>query len=82
MQAHNKKFKSRQFKEGNLVLKRILPNQHDPREKWVSNWQGSYVVKKAFSGEALILMEMDGDELPCPINSDAVKKYYMSKWRQ
>ena len=76
MQAHNKKFKSRQFKEGNLVLKRILPNQHDPREKWVSNWQGSYVVKKAFSRRASILIEMDGEGLPSPVNFDAMKKYY------
>ena len=65
-----------QFKEGDLVLRKILLNQQDPKRKWASNWQGSYVVKKAFSGEALILTEMDGDELPSPINFDMVKKYY------
>jgi len=32
------------------------------------------VVKKAFSGGALILIRMDGEELPLPVNSDAVKK--------
>ena len=32
--------------------------------------------EKALLGEALILIEMDGDELPSPINSDVVKKYY------
>ena len=76
MRAHNKKVCPRQFKEGELVLKKILSNQQDLREKWVPNWQGPYVVKKAFSGGALILTEMDGNDLPHPINADAVKKYY------
>jgi len=31
------------------------------------------MVKKAFSGRALILTNMDGEELPSPVNSDVVK---------
>ncbi|KAK5773087.1 hypothetical protein PVK06_049391 [Gossypium arboreum] len=61
---------------GELVLRKILPIQKDLRGKWAPNWEGPYVVKKAFSGEALILTEMDGKELSNPVNSDAVKKYY------
>ena len=76
MQAHDKKVHPRQFQEGDLVLKKILPNQQDQRGKWAPNWDGLYVVKRAFLGEALILTEMDGNDLPSPINSDAVKKYY------
>ena len=76
IRAHDKKVWPKQFKEGDLVLKKILPNQQDPRGKWALNWQGPYVVKKAFSGGALILTEMDGNELSSPINSDAVRKYY------
>jgi len=34
------------------------------------------VVKNAFSGGALILIRMDGEELPLLVNSDAVKKFY------
>jgi len=34
------------------------------------------VVKKAFSGGALILTRMDGEELPLSVNSDTVKKFY------
>ena len=33
-------------------------------------------MKKAFSGGALILTEMDGKEFSGPINADIVKKYY------
>ena len=76
MQAYNKKTWPRQFKEGDLVLRKILSNQQDPKGKWAPNWQGPYVVKKTFSSGALILTEMDGDELPNPINFDAEKKYY------
>ena len=34
------------------------------------------MVKKAFSREALLLMEMDGKEFASPINANIVKKYY------
>ena len=36
--------------------------------------EGPYVVKKTFSGGALLLTRMDGDDLPRPVNSDYVKK--------
>ncbi|KAA3473594.1 RNA-directed DNA polymerase (Reverse transcriptase), Ribonuclease H [Gossypium australe] len=54
----------------------ILPMQKDFRGKWMPNWEGPYVVKKAFSREAMILTEMDGKSLPNPVNSDSVKKYF------
>ena len=76
IRAHDKKVCPRQFRKGDLVLKKILPNQQDQRGKWASNWDGPYVVKRAFSGGALILTEMDWNDLPSLINSDAVKKYY------
>ena len=58
------------------MLKRIPQNRQDSHEKWLPNWEGPYVVKKAFSGGALILTEMDGKEFSDPINADIVKKYY------
>ena len=76
MRAHDKKIRPRQFQEGELVLKRIPQNRQDPCGKWSPNWEGHYVVKKAFSEGALILTEMDGKEFPGPINADIVKKYY------
>ena len=76
MQAYDKKIRPRQFREGDLVLKKILLNQQDQRGKWAPNWDDPYIVKRAFLGGALILTEMDGNDLPSPINSNAVKKYY------
>ena len=76
MRAHDKKIRPRQFQEGELVLRRIPQNWQDPSGKWSPNWEGSYVVKKTFSGGALILAEMVGKEFSSPINADIVKKYY------
>ena len=74
--AHEKKVRPREFQEGDLVLKKILPIHKQSQGKWTPNYEGPYVVKKAFSGGALILTNMDGDELAYPTNSDSVKKYY------
>ena len=74
--AFYKKVKSRTFIEGDLVLNKILPGQHDARGKWTPNYEGLYVIKKSFSGGSLILTTMDGEEFSHPVNSDTVKKYY------
>ena len=76
MQAHDKKVRPRQFRKGDLVLKNILLNQQDQKGKWAPNWDGLYIVKRAFLGGALILTKMDGNYLPSSINSNVVKKYY------
>ncbi|KAL4368140.1 hypothetical protein GQ457_05G024140 [Hibiscus cannabinus] len=79
IRAHDKKVRPREFREGDLVLKRFPANYRNSRGKLMPNWEGSFVVKKAFSGGALILAEMDGNELSKPVNSDGVKKYYACK---
>ncbi|GAU46722.1 hypothetical protein TSUD_100140 [Trifolium subterraneum] len=76
-QAFDRKVRPREFREGDLVLKRILSFQPDSRGKWMPNYEGPYVVKRAFSGGAMTLATMDGDELPRPINADPVKKYFV-----
>ncbi|XP_055835263.1 uncharacterized protein LOC129903746 [Solanum dulcamara] len=75
--AFNKRVRPRIFKVGQLVLKRIFPYQDEYKGKFTPNWQGPYMVRKVLSGGALILSEMDGQEWPKPINSDAVKRYYV-----
>ena len=76
MRVHDKKVRSRQFRERDLVLKKIILSQQDQRGKWAPNWDGLYVVRRAFTGGVLILSEMDGNDLPSSINFDAVNKYY------
>ena len=74
--AFDKQVNPREFREGNLMLKKIVSFNADSRGKWTPNFEGLYVVKKAFSGGALILETMDGDEFTRPVNADAVKKYF------
>ena len=64
------------FNEGDLVLKKISHAVKDNRGKWAPNYEGPFIVKRAFSGGALVLTNMDGEELPLPVNSDVVKRYY------
>ncbi|KAM3321008.1 hypothetical protein P3S67_008210 [Capsicum chacoense] len=77
VRAFNKKVRTRAFEVGQLVLKQIFPHQEEYKGKFAPNWQGPYIVLKVLSGGALILSEMDGTEWTKPINSDAVKRYYV-----
>jgi hypothetical protein len=75
--AYDRKVRPREFKEGDLVLRKILLLPSENHSKWAPNYEGPYVVKKAFSGGALIQTGMDGEDLSrAPVNSDSVKKYY------
>ncbi|XP_059314856.1 uncharacterized protein LOC132065462 [Lycium ferocissimum] len=75
--AFNKHVRTRVFQIGQLVLKRIFPNQEEYKGKFAPNWQGPYMVRKVLSGGAVVLAEMDGQEWPRAINSDAIKRYYV-----
>ncbi|GMP66936.1 hypothetical protein CsSME_00027088 [Camellia sinensis var. sinensis] len=74
--AFNKKVRSRNLREGDLVLKDNRAPIHDPRGKFRPNWTGPYIIKSIWSGRAVILMDLDGLEFSQPINMDKLKKYY------
>jgi len=74
--AFDKQVRPREFCEGDLVVKKIISVQKDHCGKWMPNYEGPYVVKKAFFGGTLILKRIDGEELPLLVNSDTVKKFY------
>ena len=74
--AFEKKVRSHRFSEGDLVLKKVSQALKDNRGKWTPNYEGPFVVKRAFFGGALVLANMDDEELPSPVNSDIVKRYY------
>ena len=50
----------------------------DHKGKFSSTYEGSYVVKKTFSKEALILADMDRHDFNMPTNSNAVIQYFAS----
>ena len=74
--AFDKKVRPRKFNEGDLVLKNVSQALKDNRGKWAPNYEGPFVVKKAFLGGALVLASMDDEEFPSPVNADIVKQYY------
>ena len=74
--AFNKKVRPRVFEEGDLVLKKCNQAMSDHRGKFTPTYEGLYVVKKAFSGGALILTNMDENDLNMPTNSNAVIQYF------
>ena len=76
IKAFNKKVRRQVYQVGDLVIKRIILPQGDPRGKWTPTYEGPFVVKNIFSGGAMILTTMDGDDLPHPVNANIVKIYY------
>ncbi|RDX91802.1 hypothetical protein CR513_26159, partial [Mucuna pruriens] len=72
----DKKVRPRIFKEGDMVLKKILLNTKYQRGKWTPKDEGSYIVKHTFSGGALILTDAEGHDLKYPINAYVVKEFF------
>jgi len=68
--AFDKRVCPHMFSEGDLVLKKVSQVQNDHRGKLAQNYEGPFVAKKAFSGGALLLPNMDDEELPSPVNFD------------
>ena len=71
-----KKVIRQEYQVGDLVIKRIILPQGDPRGKWTPTYEGPFMVKNIFSGGAMILTTMDSDDLLHPVNVDIVKRYY------
>ena len=74
--AFDKKVRSCKFSKGELVLKKVSQALKDNRGKWAPNYERPFIVKRAFSRGALVLANMDDEELTSPVNSDVVKRYY------
>ena len=75
--AYDKKVRPRIFQKRDLVLKKLLSLPGEDQSKWAPNYEGLYVVKKAFLGRALKLSRMDREDLARPVNFDYVKRYYV-----
>ncbi|KAH7858494.1 hypothetical protein Vadar_024529 [Vaccinium darrowii] len=74
--AFNKKVKSRDLQEGDMVLKEIRAPVFDPRGKFRPKWAGPYIIKKVLSGGATQLIDLDGNKFSTLVNLDQLKRYY------
>lgn len=74
--SFNRKVQVRHFEINDLVFRKVLLIISEPREKFTRNYDGPYIVKNVLPSRALILVEMDGHELPKPVNANTVKKHF------
>ena len=61
---YNRKVKSKQFSEGDLVwkVKLSIGSKDSKYDKWSPNWEGPYRIKRCASGNAYILETLRGEE--------------------
>jgi len=64
--AYNKKVKAKNFQVGELVWKTVLPLKTKDRRfgKWSPSWECPYKVKQVVPGNAYMLEDLQGNELP------------------
>ena len=79
---YDKKVKTKEFADGDLVWKLILPigTKSSKFGKWSPNWDGPYRINRSAPGNAHILETLEGVEFPRALNGKYLKKYYPSIW--
>jgi len=79
---YNKKVKSKQFHEGELVWKLILPigTKDSAYGQWSPNWEGCYRITRCVPGNAYFYETLEGEEFDRALNGKHFKKYYPSIW--
>ncbi|MQL85079.1 hypothetical protein Taro_017590 [Colocasia esculenta] len=74
--SFEKKVIERKFQEGDMVLKCIFIKPRGPRSKLQPNWEGPYVVREVYPGNAYRLTNVEGIELSHPWNGLYLKRFY------
>ena len=79
---YDKKVKSKQFHEGKLVWKLILPigTKDIVYGKWSPNWEGSYHIIRCVPDSAYLYETLEGKKFNRALNGKHYKKYYPSIW--
>ncbi|XP_049357003.1 uncharacterized protein LOC125821634 [Solanum verrucosum] len=75
--AFHKKVRSRTFEVGQLVLKRIFPHQDEYKGKFAPKLARTLHGSQSVIRRCLNPVRDGWHEWPKPINSDAVKRYYV-----
>jgi hypothetical protein len=79
---YDRKVKVKEFADGYLVWKLILPigTKSSKFGKWSPNWEGPYRINQSVPGNAYILETLEGVVFPRALNKKYLKKYYPSIW--
>ncbi|KAM2005299.1 hypothetical protein FF1_000539 [Malus domestica] len=75
--AFNKKVRPRSFQTGDLVLalRRLIITTHKTKSKFISKWDGPYVIQEVYTNDAYLIMAEDNLKIG-PINGRFLKRYY------
>jgi len=79
---YDKRVKSKEFADGDLVWKLILPiwTKSSKFGKWSPHWEGPYRISQSAPSNAYILETLEGVGFPRALNGKYLKKYYPSIW--
>ena len=74
---YNSRVKHRDFKVGDLVLRKVMSVAKDPTYGQLSpNWKGLYRITSWHRKDTYHLETLDGRKLHHPWNTDHLRKYY------
>ena len=73
----NKNVRIRNFKEGDLVLRKVTQNTRKRSDGILApNWEGPYLIKTMLKGGAYKLEDMEGYSVEHTWNADYLRKFY------
>ena len=73
----NSKVKEKRFKEGNLVLRKVLPNTKEVNARVLRlNWEGPYVIAEVLWPGTYRLKRLDGKMVSRSWNAELLRPYY------
>ena len=74
---YNSKVRHRDFKIGDLILRKVMGTTRDPTQGKLSpNWEGIYRITSWQRMGTYHLETIDGQKLPHPWNTEHLRKYY------
>ena len=74
---YNQKVKPRNYKPGDLVLKKLLPARKNPAHgKLGPSWEGPYIVTRVIRPDNYELQTREGKILPHTWNAEHLKRFY------
>ena len=76
---YDKKVKAKQFHEGELVWKLILPirTKDSAYGKWSPNWEGSYHITQCVPSNAYFYKTLEGEDFNRALNGKHFKNFFI-----
>ena len=74
----NSKVKERRFKEGDLVLRKVLPNTKEVNAGVLGpNWEGPYIIVEVLWPRTYRIKRLDDKLVPQSWNAEHLGSYYL-----